>query len=718
MSITKFVPDIKLWVKNHRFSPSVKLKYSFYGEHELALSSIIAHWLIKELGGKSFSKNTVQDLVWLRVKEHPEEKLLWHYVEFVVDKWNLLYDREPLNMSPEKLSEALRKDVIGSLLQDLLPPKERKMLAANYTSLQDAEILVSYLPDLKYETVLDPFCGSGRLITAFLNSEKSRYLKHIYINDIMPSAVLLAYARAKLFLKERERPDVKIHVTIGDAFNVFSQNPFGFTTQSPVLPLDLVIMNPPFTRIQSFYDEQLNHLKWLENYYPNIFSGQSGLHVYSLYLAHMLLKEDGILAAILPSATFMSNYSVNLQKFLLTQFEDVLLATPVDKISLTEDSLLRELLLLGRKIHSSTNFQTRLSTVKFIRLTPQLEKNKTTPLFVEVNRNELFKEWNWTKYFHPPKLREWAELILSTGKIHSGDSLGFSLVRGVEMYGPNFFFIPNKYCEILEEKEDYLKIKMNDNKLKKEVLLPKMFLSKIMRRAGNYPGLISPTVKDYALVVPPEYSAFSEGISEYVSALEQETRLAKKRFGEKWISHIHKQLLRKNPYGHVFVADKLPLLSVSRIAFYLDEPLACTKNFFVFNNVKDTNAKLLAAWMNSSLFLLLFLNVRREIGGSYGRLAISDYKKETLFINYNNTQEKQVKRILEKFDLFRRRILPPIKNQVFYKPKMFLDLEFIYYLGLDAKNDPEALLTDIHLTLREIFKEFEKRDKTRTKREG
>ena len=702
MSVTRFVPDIKLWVKNHSFTPSVRLKYSFYGEHELALSAIIAHWLMKKNGFDSFSKESIEELAWYRVNNHPEEKILWHYIEFIVNRWRHLYDRDPLTMSDDKIAEALKKDVMGSLLQDMLPPKERKMLAANYTSLKDADTLVSSLPKQEYTRILDPFCGSGRLITAFLASDKSNELTNIYINDIMPTAVLLAYARIKLYLEEKGLTHVKIHTTIGDAFSIFKQNPFGFTTQAPVPPLDLVIMNPPFTRIQAFYEKQLENLKWMESYYPGIFSGQSGLHVYSLYLAHMLLKENGILAAVLPSATFMSNYSQLLQKFFLSQFEDVILASPVEKISLTEDSLLRELFVVGRKIHQKTMFNSKYSFVKFVRLTEREREMLVSPVSVEIEASKLLEEWNWTKYFHPPKLREWAELILNTGLIYSGDELGFSLVRGVEMYGPNFFFVPNKYCSVLEENNEFLRVRVDVSRSSRNVDIPLMFLSKILRRAGNYPGVITPKVNDYALVVPPEYSGFSEGLSEYVALLEKESQLARKRFGEKWLSHINRQLLSKNPYGHVFVADKLPLLTVSRIAFYLDQAHPCTKNFFVFNNVKGIPAKLLAAWMNSSFFLTLFLNVRREIGGSYGRLAISDYKKERLFINYNDIERHHVEQVIKAFDNLRSNRLPPIKNQVFYAPKMELDRAFTYYLGLDGKNDPDALINDLHLTLKDM----------------
>ncbi len=684
-----------------------------HGAHELAMSALLTHWLLRQFisSPQIFTPEVAEEVATSRLLERPEEEALWNFVKWVVQKWLRVYDRTPLELADDLVEEALKLDIVGSMLQAMLTPEERKSLAANYTSLEAARTLVAHLPEKEYRTVADPFCGSGRLITSLLADQRGSHVEEIYLNDIMPSAVLLAYCRIFLHLRETGRTHIRIHTSIGDAFIMFRQEPLGWPPKVRTPPLDLVIMNPPFTRVQAFLSAQMTNLEWMTYFYPKMIHGQSGLHMFAMYLGHLLLGDRGVVAAVLPSSTFMSNYSEVFQTFFLSHFSQIVFATHVEKISLTEDSALRELLVIGIKNNEKPQQLFSDEPVMFLRLyskkTIAEAKEKTI-----VQESVLRQEWNWTRHFHPSLLKQWFEKITTTGMIKTGEELRLTVVRGVEMYGKDFFFLPNKHWHVDKAGEAGLLVRHTSGVC---LEIGNAFLSRILRKSGNYPHSISPRVEDFAILVPKD-ATLPPDLEKYLKISDEDAKLAKKHFGKDWLNHVHRQLQTKNPYGYVFVVDKLPLRRITRIALFSEELLPCTKNFFVFTGISLDFSKFIAAWLNSSFFLILFLNSRREIGGSYGRLNVSDYRNEKLFLDRNMVEEEHIKEIMKAFDEMRSKKLPPIEEQVFYEPRMKLDIALAKALGF-PKNQAKEIVMDLHESLAGIFREFRTRDSTKIKRE-
>ena len=61
-----------------------------------------------------------------------------------------------------------RNDLLGTMLQESLVLSERKKLAVNYTTNDSANLIISLLNTTSFTSIMDPFCGSGRLISAYL----------------------------------------------------------------------------------------------------------------------------------------------------------------------------------------------------------------------------------------------------------------------------------------------------------------------------------------------------------------------------------------------------------------------------------------------------------------------------------------------------------------------------------------------------------------------
>ncbi|MFX0209597.1 MAG: hypothetical protein ACFFDT_26680, partial [Candidatus Hodarchaeota archaeon] len=181
-----------------------------------------------------------------------------------------------------------------------------------------------------------------------------------------------------------------------------------------------------------------------------------------------------------------------------------------------------------------------------------------------------------------------------------------------------------------------------------------------------------------------------------------------------WITHIHTQLESKNPFGHLFIVDKFGITTTGVIAHFTDECLTASKNFYIIDCLAD-KAKLLAAWLNSTIFILLFLASRREIGGAYGRLQIIDYQNEPLFIDPMSIDPIISEKIEYHFDDFRNQILPPLKEQLTLKSRKTLDILFLKALGFH-KAEANDLRKDICLEVNRLFMEFDTRSKHKRRR--
>ncbi len=94
--------------------------------------------------------------------------------------------------------------------------------------------------------------------------------------------------------------------------------------------------------------------------------------------------------------------------------------------------------------------------------------------FVDLRRLPTFADRNWLSLFNYDRAMRLISIMedaLDRGLMRY---LGrHEVVRGIEMYGPDFFFIPNKYWRIIEETRDYVVISNNGEQLE----LPRRYLT-------------------------------------------------------------------------------------------------------------------------------------------------------------------------------------------------------------------------------------------------
>lgn len=623
------------------------------------------------------------------------------------------------------LQELLQEDALGSLLQEFLPSALRKALAANYTSLLSSELLAMLAVSTikkKHTTVIDPFCGSGRLLTAVLDYSFSQQDNTVYVigNELLHIAIILALARLLYWFKSHHRPP-NLSLTCGDAFE---RTPPLFSIRKMKRKFfgvyDLVIMNPPFTRYLRLQQTYLKRLAQLYEPYKAYLGEQMGLHIFALFLTDRILKPGGRLAAILPASTFYSQYADGLKRFLVNNYQlKFMIGTSMGK-AFSEGSDLKEILFIADKLKPTPTMKTTFATIN----TPltkynihkiaeglHLNRIKGLPIKIQmVPQQKLESDWNWIRFLEIGALQVITKRLRQTGRIKSAQDLNLRIVRGFEMYGPEFFFIPNQNWEIVEHSKGIITVKHKETNRYFE--FSTNWLTRSLRKPVLYKSKITPTIDHFALRITKTQDRTH--LEPYISANPKTWEVAAKRFGPDWITHIHNQLESKNPYGHLFIVDKFGITTTGVIAHFTDECLTASKNFYVID-CPINEAKLLAAWLNSTIFILLFLASRREIGGAFGRLQIIDYQNEPLFIDPIHIDPAISKKIKFLFDTFRNQSLPPLKKQLTLKSRKALDILILEALGFH-KAEAFKLRKEIFLEVKRLFTEIDSRSKHKSRR--
>ena len=116
--------------------------------------------------------------------------------------------------------------------------------------------------------------------------------------------------------------------------------------------MDIVLMNPPFTRIERLEDDYQEYLlgkKGILKKFAKYVKGQSGLHCFFLLHATNFLKNDGRLGAVLPAATFSSEYGEKIQPFLLNNYRIRYMITYESLSTFSVDCDFKEILFVGTK---------------------------------------------------------------------------------------------------------------------------------------------------------------------------------------------------------------------------------------------------------------------------------------------------------------------------------------------------------------------------------
>jgi hypothetical protein len=634
---------------------------------------------------------------------------------------------ESLNGLVKKTEASLTyDDILNNQIgvQKLIDPSARKRLAAYYTKPTGLELMAqaaaNYIGKSSTPIVLaDPFLGSGLTITETLKRLGSSMVRMVWGVEPHPLAALVAYCSILYFLNGDRR---KLNVSLGDTF----QKVYGETRSSAsrlvgredseTKGADVVLTNPPFTRWELLERSHRGFLRELIEtlgYSKYLGRKQLNLQLVSLFLIDHLLRGNGLLACVLPASTFYTLYGVAAKSMLVEKYQIHAFVECNIDTSFSMDSGLKEVVLLATKKEPDQQKETAFITIESgdTKRNQRIEEvingarlDDPNINWVDLTQKSALSETNWSMFFGKAKLREILTQLFSRAKEQEtiglwGDIYGKdSIMRGVEMYGPDFFFIPNRYWNIAKENAD--SIMVQDGQQKAGLIIPRDYLVPALRKPALHSDKIKPFIRHYLLSIPPEPARhLKEDVGKYIdwSIRKLTAQPAIKAFGELWYSHVHRQIRVKKPYGRVFLPDKVDPTFRNRgfFASYSQTPLVASKNFHIASLNDESKDKVLATWFNSTVFIAYFVVAGRKITRTWSRLLEDDYLR-TPIINVNRLGKYGSTELQQAFEVIAEMELPPIKMQLNLKYRRRIDQNLLQVMGIEK---PDNILDKLYSAL-------------------
>lgn len=414
---------------------------------------------------------------------------------------------ERLNLLIEEFSEydfsKMKRDVIGTLYEKLIPTDERKALGQFYTPPQIIDLIVRLCVRNSDDKVLDPGCGSGGFLVSLydrLLSLKGKtetdeethrdLLSQIWGVDINKFPAHLA--TINLAIQNLDSESDQINIIKSDFFDLRGPTwrlvaPWTVTTldgrrEEVEMPLfDAVVANPPYTRHEDIPKKQKKKIRTISLKYgwENVkLSGQAGIYTYFFIHGAKFLKEGGMMGMIVSNSWLDVRYGGDLQKFFLEHFK-ILAIIDSDK-RVFRDADINTVIVILEKAEKKEDKEDRDNNlVKFIRLKTHMEIDEIIESIEE--HNEYFNDERIRIY---PKNQKdlWEEGLDDEKRVYVGSKWGIYirapdiyfkiLEKGKDLFIPlgevaeirrgvttgvnEFFYLPSKHFDIREDSEELI----------------------------------------------------------------------------------------------------------------------------------------------------------------------------------------------------------------------------------------------------------------------
>src|SRR3989344_4308620 len=219
----------------------------------------------------------------------------------------------------------IKEDTLGVLFEKLIREQEKKDLGQFYTPQEIVNYIINFLNIKKDSKILDPTCGCGVfLVTAYnhLKRISPNALNNVYGVDLNNSATKIA--RINLWLRNGQDSNslniIEKNIKIGNSVvekRFIDKKAFNWKKEfSEILNkggFDFIIGNPPYVTLKNKRDYDVN-----ESFFSQIANGSTNAASLVIAKSYELLKEDGVMAFVLPKTLIRVNSYSRLREFLLS----------------------------------------------------------------------------------------------------------------------------------------------------------------------------------------------------------------------------------------------------------------------------------------------------------------------------------------------------------------------------------------------------------------
>ncbi len=388
----------------------------------------------------------------------------------------------------------IKRDVIGHVYEQLIPPDERKRLGQYYTPPLICDLIAKICINKADSKILDPSCGSG----GFLLSSYSRLLElahkkepdeqlhnyilsHIYGIDINQFAAHLSVVN--LSMRNLDANTDKVNVMASDFFKIYankvtllpqkrmSMRGDEETYHTLKTDFDIVITNPPYTRQDDIgnnkYVDFIREIALKIDDKKEIkLSSEAGIYAYFFTHAFHFLKEGGMLGYIVSNSWMDVKFGKDLQKFFLDNFK-IKYIIDFDKRSFEEAAVNTVIVILQKLSDKTKKSERDNNLVKFVRIKESLKVDEIIDLIenadnsyedsiarcILVKQKDLAEDYKWSKYLRAPKI--YYEIIKNNKITKLGNVADVSV--GVVTLANDFFVLSKEQAKKLGIENKFLK---------------------------------------------------------------------------------------------------------------------------------------------------------------------------------------------------------------------------------------------------------------------
>jgi hypothetical protein len=659
-------------------------------------------------------------------------------------------------LAPEKIGG----DLLGTVFHDLVPFEVRKSVAAYYTNVLAAELLAWLSIDNYRDKVIDLAVGSGGLLVAAYRRKK--YLagrdfdeklhrefveKDLYGIDIMSFAAAIAACHLALqcphFFTQKVNigiwdsteltPGMKIP-TVASVFKKYISRTISqkqlqefvkmnikekslekrvaelgeFSEDIELNKVNVVIMNPPFTRQERIPQEYKEMLEERFKDYKTYLHGQMSYFGYFVYLADKFLENNGIMALVLPATSLSKKHTEGIRKFLADNYFVEYIILNQGRLSFSESTSFREILLVARK----SRYQNRKTKIVFLKKFPKTleesreiaetirnvqEEYEDERLLLKTIDYQILKKNtdNWYKWIIYSPILEFANKIFNSQKLKrfsfEENVLRFDLDK-VKVGDFHAFISFNeeralrKYDLWVVEKIERNNLIAKHRLLGKEIEVPISILSRGLRRHTNVKRIDVSKISDFVI---SDWDDSIKELAKYLLTNSELRKINKELISNKWKSYIKGRECNLLILRRPFIASP----GTSCLAFFSEEKIVGVNMWHIktYDGTKELS-KILCLWFNSSLSILQLFAAGIAAEGNWTKIdeyilsqvyipdlkSLKDDEKETLLQLFEKVRYKEWDSIL---DQFRRKD----------KDRYEIDKAFLKILGFKEEKIGEIL---------------------------
>ncbi len=611
--------------------------------------------------------------------------------------------------------KVLPTEVIGHVLENLVPQEEKQKFGQYFTPETLANLVTFSAIKSRNDIVIDPTSGTGTFLNSFYNilqffgnKNHQEILSQIWGNDISHFPATLSVIN----LYKQKVDDIANfpRVTRKDFFTITPSQTIAIPdnkdidklNQIPIPKFDAVVSNFPFIQQEDIPNESLNmyfesefartQIAFLNGNKFDI-NGKSDYYIYCFYNSLKFLKDSGTLSAITSNAWLGKNYGLQFKKFLLDNFH-IKYVVKSNAEHWFKDSKVSTVFITLEK-------GTSKEPTKFITVNEKLEvlfKNKSLQQFedfyTEVDNCNNPKNANWKEnnQFKNVFAKTDGTIVVSiVEKTHLVNSLTSQENWATYFVNQNPLSVfekklinpfPNVYDTGRGTRTGWDEMHLISNDENKSLKIEKEFLLPILKTSQELKTIAYSNKSEYNLFVcnknektlKAKYPNAYKHIKKFETATNKtgvslpEVLKTRKPF---WYS------LKPEEAANIFISinpDKRLFFSFVKSPLYLNQRLVAIR-------VKKKDVEIVSALLNSIVSLLIVeLNgVSRNLGAL--DLNADFFKTKMKMLNPKLLSDKQKENILSKFETLSKRQIQDYENEYKQKDRIAFDEEVLKAYG-------------------------------------